>query len=105
MFLGLGLPWVISSIYHSVINRPMKVKSVGLDVSVAIFIIVSLIGISILLIRRFVFKGELGGDLKWRWVSCIVFVFLWVGYVSVSSLALLGKIGFSISTDAGAPTL
>lgn len=79
-------------------NKKMKIKSVGLDVSVAIFVIVSLIGISILLIRRFVFKGELGGELKHRWLSCIVFVVLWIGYVSVSSLALTGKIGFKSPT-------
>lgn len=72
----------------------MIVKSVGLSASVVIFVIVSLIGISILLIRRFVFKGELGGELKYRWLSCIVFVVLWLMYVSVSSLALTGKIAF-----------
>jgi hypothetical protein len=75
-------------------GKPMKIKSLGLPVSVAIFVIVSLIGISILLIRRFVFKGELGGELKYRWLSCIVFVALWVMYVFVSSLALTGKIAF-----------
>lgn len=94
MFLGLGLPWVISSLYHTWNDKTMKIKSVGLPVSVAIFVIVSLIGISILLIRRFVFKGELGGELKHRWISCIVFVALWIMYVAVSSLALTGKITF-----------
>jgi len=74
----------------------MKIASVGLDVSVAVFVIVSLIGISILLIRRFVFKGELGGQLIHRWISCIVFVVLWIMYVSVSSLALTGFISFNL---------
>jgi len=95
VFLGLGLPWVISSIYHTINNKPMRVPSVGLDVTVALFVIVSLVGISILLIRRFVFKGELGGKLFYRWLSCIAFVSLWFLYVIVASLALNGKICFS----------
>jgi len=96
VFLGLGLPWVISSLYHTYHEKPMKISSVGLDVSVAVFVIVSLIGISILLIRRFVFKGELGGQLIHRWISCIVFVVLWIMYVAVSSLALTGYISFNL---------
>jgi len=77
-------------------DKPMEIKSVGLIESVTIFVIVSLIGISILLIRRFVFKGELGGQLIHRWISCIIFVILWILYVAVSSLALTGKIGFNL---------
>jgi len=97
VFLGLGLPWVISSIYHIFHNKPMMVPSIGLDVTVALFVIVSLVGISILLIRRFVFKGELGGGIFYRWLSCIAFVSLWFVYVIVSALALYGKICFSSS--------
>jgi len=94
VFLGLGLPWVISSIYHTINNKKMVVPSIGLDVTVALFVIVSLVGISILLIRRFVFKGELGGSLFYRWLSCIAFVGLWFLYVSVSALAIYEKICF-----------
>jgi solute carrier family 8 (sodium/calcium exchanger) len=98
VFLGLGLPWVISSIYHVMHDKEMKVPSVGLDVSVAVFVIVSLVGISILLIRRFVFKGELGGSIFYRWLSCIIFISLWFIYVFVSALALYGKIKLTKST-------
>jgi len=79
-------------------NKPMMVPSIGLDVTVALFVIVSLVGISILLIRRFVFKGELGGKLFYRWLSCIAFVSLWFLYVIVSALALHGKIVFRETT-------
>jgi len=70
------------------------VPSKGLPITVALFVIVSMIGISILLIRRFVCKGELGGELCTRWLSCIIFVGLWVIYVFVSALALEGLISF-----------
>merc|ERR1712153_1063 len=57
VFLGLGLPWVIASIYYTskgeVFNHPAK----GLDLSVALFLCVSIIGIAILVIRRCVVKG------------------------------------------------
>lgn len=92
VFLGLGLPWVISSIYHVVNDKKMIVPSVGLDLSVGLFIIVSLVGISVLLIRRFVFKGELGGSLQTRWISAVIFVTLWIIYIIVSALALYGII-------------
>lgn len=72
----------------------MYVPSIGLDLTVALFVIISLIAISILLIRRFVFKGELGGGLFYRWLSCIAFVSLWLIYVFVSALALEGVISF-----------
>lgn len=95
VFLGLGLPWVISSVYHVIKDEPMEIPSVGLDVTVALFVIVSLVGISILLIRRFVFGGELGGNLLYRWLSCIIFVGLWFAYIAVSALALNEVITFT----------
>lgn len=52
-----------------------------------LFLIVSLIGITILVIRRFVVKGELGGGKMGRIISCILFVALWFVYVIISSLA------------------
>lgn len=93
VFLGLGLPWCISSVYHSIREKPMRVPAKGLDLSVALFIIVSLVGISVLLIRRFSCKGELGGTLQMRWISCIVFVCLWFVYIIISTLVIYGKFG------------
>lgn len=86
VFLGLGLPWCISSAWHVYMGKTMLVPSKGLDMSVALFIIVSLIGISVLLIRRFCCKGELGGSKTGRWISCIIFVGLWLIYILFSCL-------------------
>lgn len=87
VFLGLGLPWVIGSIYYSIKGEPYAYPKKGLDMSVMLFLIVSLIGITILVIRRFVVKGELGGGKMGRIISCIMFVALWFVYVIISSLA------------------
>lgn len=87
VFLGLGLPWVIASLYYTskgeVFNHPAK----GLDLSVALFLCVSCIGIAILVIRRCVVKGELGGGATGRYLSAALFISLWFIYVIISSLA------------------
>ena len=87
VFLGLGLPWVIGSLYYTSLDQPYEIPSKGLDLSVMLFLIVSLVGITILVLRRFVVGGELGGSTTGRYVSCAVFVTLWFVYVIVSSLA------------------
>ena len=53
----------------------------------ALFLIVSLIGIVILIVRRIVVKGELGGSTAGRAISAIFFVSLWLFYVIMSTLA------------------
>ena len=89
VFLGLGLPWVIASIYYQKQDPPInyKVPSKGLDLSVALFLVLSLIAIAILVARRIFFKGELGGSKLNRTISAIMFVLLWLTYIVVSTLA------------------
>jgi len=94
VFLGLGLPWVIASIYYESKGKPFVHPAKGLDLSVALFLVVSLIGITILVLRRFLVGGELGGSPTGRYVSAVVFVSLWFIYVIVSSLAQLGFVSF-----------
>ena len=86
VFLGLGLPWVIASIYYESREQDFDVPAKGLVFSVVLFLIVSMIGITILIIRRFVVKGELGGGMMGRVVSAIMFISLWLIYVVISSL-------------------
>merc|ERR1712100_55529 len=91
VFLGLGLPWVIASIYYESREDPTKRvffhPAKGLDLSVALFLIVSLIGIAVLVIRRRVVGGELGGSATGRYLSAFIFIGLWFIYVVLSSLA------------------
>lgn len=62
VFLGCGLPWVIGSIYYSWKGEPYNYPAKGLNESTLSFLVVSLIGIAILVIRRKVVGGELGGS-------------------------------------------
>lgn len=92
VFLGQGLPWVIASIYYESRGQDYLVPAGGLVFSVVLFLIVSMIGITILIIRRFVVKGELGGGKMGRVLSAIIFISLWLIYVSISSLVHYGII-------------
>jgi solute carrier family 8 (sodium/calcium exchanger) len=86
VFLGLGIPWIIATIYGQMTGTIYRQESPGLAKSVLIFLVVSLIGITILVIRRFMYKGELGGPLVGRIVSCALFIFLWFVYITISTL-------------------
>jgi len=90
VFLGLGLPWVIAVIYSEQNNTVYEVPAEGLAISVIMFLCCSLVGISLLVIRRFCCKGELGGPTGSRVCSAIFMVSLWLVYVSVSSAYMYG---------------
>merc|ERR1711990_135316 len=64
VFLGLGLPWVIAVIYEKAVNDSdsYRYPAKGLDLSVALFLVCSLVGIGILVARRLIVGGELGGS-------------------------------------------
>jgi solute carrier family 8 (sodium/calcium exchanger) len=89
VFLGLGLPWVIAVSYYQQSDPPMNyhVPTKGLDVTVASFLCCSFVAISILLIRRCLFKGELGGSGIPRILSAIFLASLWVIYIVINILA------------------
>jgi solute carrier family 8 (sodium/calcium exchanger) len=95
VFLGLGLPWVIASIYHQNKGTVFYHPADGLDLSVALFLVVSLIGIAVLVIRRQVVGGELGGSARGRYISAFIFISLWFIYVIISSLAQYKIISFA----------
>ena len=86
VYLGLGLPWVIAVIYSNQNNTVYEVPAKGLGISVVLFLCCSLIGIAILVIRRCVVGGELGGSTCGRYFSAAIFISLWVFYIVVSSL-------------------
>jgi len=118
VFLGLGLPWMICSVYwwnnncepgddwytryEGVIDTKLYptgvfvVEAGSLATSVTTFCICGLLCIGTLAIRRQVVGGELGGPPGIAWASSAFFVLLWVVYVSVS-------IWDATSTAAAAP--
>jgi len=107
VFLGLGLPWVLCSIYWAAAGRTSDWQNVyrntlsnfndvnqgigkfvviggGLGSSVVVFTCCSITAIVLLLVRRRVFGGELGGPVQFKWASGIFLVFLWILYIVIS---------------------
>ncbi|CAF0734744.1 unnamed protein product [Adineta steineri] len=97
VFLGLGLPWLVAAIYWESKNLPFTVKAGDLSFSVLVFSVCCILGMTILILRRFlsVFgKAELGGPTIPKYICSIIFVFLWIGYLTLSSLQAYGYIAW-----------
>ena len=93
VFLGLGLPWVIATIYWTMKGEAFKVNAGSLGFSVSVYAITAIICIVTLLIRRFTFsKAELGGAMSIKIATFILFVFMWFMYIILSSMQVYGNI-------------
>jgi solute carrier family 8 (sodium/calcium exchanger) len=97
VFLGLGLPWVIATIYEGKNNRPYYVPAGSLGFSVAIFVVCAVTCIITLLVRRKVVGGELGGENFGRYGSCLFLVLLWILYIVLCTLQAYGHLGKDLS--------
>lgn len=103
VFLGLGLPWVISSIYWAVQthtdDKRFKVPAGTLSFSVIVYSACAVTALALLMIRRFSsFFGnaELGGPKGPKIGSGIIFIFLWILYIVLSALQAKDIIHFSL---------
>ncbi|KAF4659733.1 Sodium/calcium exchanger 2 [Perkinsus olseni] len=104
VFLGLGLPWVIGSIYWKTQGATQEwVARVGAEIvaeypdggfvveagdlsfSVLVFTICAFVCLAILVVRRAKYGGELGGPKNGKRISAGVLVLLWVAYITASS--------------------
>lgn len=110
MFLGLGLPWVIATLYEE--HTPPSVKgytsngkyfvpSESLGFSVVIFVICGILCIFTLVARRFIVGGELGGSPVGRTVSALFLFSLWVIYIVLSIVQAYGSREFQLSVSMG----
>lgn len=52
VFLGLGLPWVLATMYGLATDKPYKVATGNLTVSVIIFSVLAVVCIAVLILRR-----------------------------------------------------
>nr|KAG5703830.1 hypothetical protein BaRGS_031464 [Batillaria attramentaria] len=87
VFLGLGLPWLMATIYWQVKEgKDFDVPSGSLGFSVILFTTAAVIAIALLVGRRLVFKSELGGPKIPKFVSGIILILLWGLYVLFSAL-------------------
>ncbi|GBG61639.1 hypothetical protein CBR_g22437 [Chara braunii] len=93
VFVGLGCPWLVASIYNRlVLNQEFPIASRGTGFSVMIFCIAEFSATALMLGRRYVFGGELGGPRKFAVISSIVWLLHWAFYIIMSSLRSYGSI-------------
>jgi len=102
VFLGMGLPWVISTIYQKVnYGTPAYVPAGDLAFSVIVFLSCSMVCFLVLGLRRAFVHGELGGPKTTRIASAIVLVSLWITYIVLCTIKAYKPNAFSISSDTG----
>merc|ERR1719369_1543484 len=91
VFMGLGIPWIIASIYHAVkeTQKGFEVKAGALSFSVVLYTICAILGIGLIMARRFLpcfGQAELGGQRGLQYFSSSFLILLWVLYIVLSSL-------------------
>lgn len=95
VFLGLGLPWMIASIYHVVNGSTFEVKGGSLGFSVMLYTITAIICVGLLMLRRSLAlfgNAELGGPAGPKYASGVILCILWFSYVLFSALQAYGHI-------------
>ncbi|KAI3829582.1 hypothetical protein L1987_03708 [Smallanthus sonchifolius] len=94
IYVGIGVPWLIDTAYNLIAyGEPLRIENAeGLSFSLLVFFSTSVGCISVLVLRRLVFGGELGGPRVWAWITCAYFMLLWFIFVVLSSLKVSGII-------------
>lgn len=105
VFLGLGLPFVVGSMYELSVagkndysNGLYFVPAGSLGFSVVIFVVLAIVCILFLIFRRWKFGGELGGTDGERLWSCIFCCLLWFIYIILCILQAYGIGGLDQAT-------
>ena len=88
VFLGLGLPWLYATIYKLVQkNEPYNYPAGKLSFSVVLYLATSVTCFIVLLMRRYISGGELGGmNGTTKWLTGAFCFCLWLIYLIMSSL-------------------
>ena len=93
VFLGLGIPWLMGSIYwENAKKKTYEVPAGKLAFSVTVFLVVAIICFIILIGRRCALGAELGGNYYTKYFSGIFLFGLWFLYVILSALQAYGII-------------
>lgn len=95
VFVGLGLPWFMASIYWATKGEKFHVPSGDIGFSVTLYVLGGLVTIFILFARRYfnIFgKAELGGPIATKWFCSVVLVIIWMLYILLSSFQVYGYI-------------
>ena len=106
VFLGMGLPWVIGTVYwSSKHDLDYAVPPGSLSFSVVMFISCSMVCFFVLFLRRMCVGGELGGEDPARSISAFILFSLWLVYVVFVSMEAYEVIVVSIGDIPAPPVL
>ncbi|KAI1288400.1 Sodium/calcium exchanger 3 [Halotydeus destructor] len=94
VFLGIGIAWTIAACVHAYRGTVFEVSPGSLAFSVTLFCTCAFLCCFVLLLRRKVCGGELGGPMRYKLPTTILFVGLWIFYVFMSSLEAYEVIKF-----------
>jgi hypothetical protein len=92
VFLGLGLPWMIGSIYWvSKGDSGLRVPSGNLAPSVALFTGCACGCVGLLTLRRLTVGAELGGPTVLKYCTSAILVLLWLTYIIISAWQIMSS--------------
>jgi solute carrier family 8 (sodium/calcium exchanger) len=103
VFLGLGIPWVVATIYkyckYDANDKRSKfiITDTSMPFAIALYSIAAIITLLLLTFRRYSVaagKAELGGHKTPKMVSTMVCVSLWLVYIICASLQAYDFISF-----------
>lgn len=95
VFLGLGLPWIICSVYYKLKGEKYITPAGDLSFSVMLYAILGGVGIGILALARR-YGGELGGPKRRQYSIAATLTCLWLLYLILSGLRAYGEITTNI---------
>uniref|UniRef100_A0A061RZ87 Sodium calcium exchanger 3 isoform 3 n=1 Tax=Tetraselmis sp. GSL018 TaxID=582737 RepID=A0A061RZ87_9CHLO len=90
VFLGLGLPWLLGSVYSYLKDEHYHSPAGSLVFSVIVYSVMAVACIALLMARRVFVGGELGG--KGAGPAAMACCSMWVIYLVVSGLQATGKV-------------
>ncbi|KAI8797275.1 sodium/calcium exchanger 2, partial [Biomphalaria glabrata] len=93
VFLGLGLPWLLASVYWNLQGKDFYHPSGTVGLSVTLFTICATLVLLVLVVRRRMARfhfAELGGPKLEKYLTGVVPLGIWVIYVLLSSLQAQG---------------
>lgn len=97
VFIGLGLPWTIATIYHWAKYGESffvgKIATADITFALVLFLACSVICFMVLALRRLIIGGELGGPSVSRVFSAIVMFFLWGAFITLNIMNSYGYLG------------
>ena len=85
LYFSIGIAWTLAAIVRAFRGEQFVIDPGSLTYSVTLFCVCAFVACTVLMIRRRM-GGELGGPMKYRLLTTLLFVGLWLFYILMSSL-------------------